>query len=157
MFLATTQKWIHRLSVVLFINISFVLFLCSGGSLRSSRSSRMCHAPLVTTCPLKLELGLWAAWCMFISCLEFWLNSQALLSTQDDLCAIHWQCPSVLCPFALWSFSLCLSISLVLPLSSFMLCSPVSFCLIFFLLMLRLLLSPPVLTGSGDCGSLIGK
>lgn len=35
----------------------FVLFFSRGVSLRLSRSSRMCHAPLVTTCPLKQEEG----------------------------------------------------------------------------------------------------
>lgn len=40
---------------------------------------------------------------MFMGCHHFQLNSQALRSSQDDLWAICWQCPSVLCPFALWS------------------------------------------------------
>lgn len=77
--------------------------------MRLSRSSRICHSPLVTTCPLKWKGGPWGGWCMFIGCYHFWLNSQALRSSQDDLWAIRWQCPSVLCPFALWSFFFFLS------------------------------------------------
>lgn len=82
--------------------------------------------------------GPWAEWCMFIGCHHFQLNSQALRSSRDDLWAIRWQCPSVLCPFALWSFSFCLSAPFLPPLSprSFILCSPVSFhfCFLVFLL-----------------------
>lgn len=46
---------------------------------------------------------------MFIGCHHSQQNSQALRSSWGDLWAVCRQCPSVLCPFALWSFPFCLS------------------------------------------------
>lgn len=86
---------------------------------------------------------------MIIGFQPFQPNSQALRSSRDDLWAARWQCPSVLCPFALWSSSFCLSAPLLPPPASlppcfFMLRSPVAFILGFFFVVFtpQLLLFP---------------